>query len=289
MTIISAAALRTHISELTRRGPRHHTNPAATGPVLDYLTGRLSDSGHRVVVERYGDAPHQVNLIADAGRPADGPIVEVCAHWDTVAGSPGADDNASGVAGLLEVARVLAADPPARRPRFCLFGGEEDDVPFTGSRAHVARLGSDGVPVAGAVVLEMIGYRDATVGSQRIPAGLGDMLGDVDGLDRGDFVAVVGSIESSQWLAAFQAAGWVQEPSLPVVPLPVPRRQGGDVARSDHVPYWDAGLLAVMVSDTADFRNPHYHRPTDTLDTLDLGFAAAVATAVADAVRTLSR
>ena len=76
---------------------------------------------------------------------------------------------------------------------------------------------------------------------------------------------------------------------LPVVPLPVPRRQGGDVARSDHVPYWDAGLLAVMVSDTANFRNPHYHRPTDTLDTLDLDFAAAVATAVADAVRTLSR
>ncbi|WP_326549689.1 M28 family peptidase [Micromonospora sp. NBC_01813] len=289
MTKIDPAALRDHVVELTRHGPRHRDNPTAIGPVLDHLTGHLTDSGYRVAVERYGDAAHEVNLIADLGRPVDAPIVEVGAHWDTVAGTPGADDNASGVAGLLEIARLLAVDPPARSPRFCVFGGEEDDEPFTGSRAHVARLGADGVRVAGAVVLEMIAYRDSRPGTQRIPAEMRDALGDVAGLDRGDFVCAIGSIESTHWLAALQAAGWVQEPTLPVVPLPVPRQHSGDGARSDHVPYWAAGWPAVMVSDTANFRNPHYHRPSDTIDTLDFDFAAAVAATVAEAVRTLSR
>ena len=289
MTKIDPAALREHVTALVRYGPRSPANPAATGPVLDYLTGQLAGFGYRVSVERYGPAAHEVNLIAGPHRPADAPIVEVGAHWDTVADSPGADDNASGVAGLLEIARTLALDPPARPPRFCVFGGEEDAVPFTGSRAHVARLGRDGVQVDGAVVLEMIGYRDVRPGSQRIPESMRDAVGDVDAVDRGDFVCAIGSIESTHWLAAVQAAGWLQQPTLSVLPLPVPRQHAGDGARSDHVPYWAAGRKAVMVTDTAEFRNPHYHRASDTVDTLDFDFAASVTAAVTDAVRSLSR
>jgi len=169
---ITAAALRRHVERLTAYGPRHRTNPTAVTVALRYLTECLASYGHQVVVERYGPDAHEVNLLTGVTGGGDLPIVEIGAHWDSVPASPGADDNASGVAGALELARVFAGPVAApRRLRFCFFGGEEDQpVGCTGSRAHVARLDAAGDRVDGAIVLEMIAYRDHRPGTQRFPA-----------------------------------------------------------------------------------------------------------------------
>lgn len=292
--VIRVAALREHIGRLTAYGPRHRGDRRAVSAALDHITGCLAGYGYEVVREPYGDAPHEVNLLAERAGTGTAPVLEVGAHWDSVAGSPGADDNASGVAGLLEIARLCAAEPPAPRTvRFCFFGGEEHDPgPCNGSRAHVARLDAAGADVEGVIVLEMIGYRDLRPGSQTFP----DADADADGQagadptrpQRGDFIAAIGNVEAAAYLAAIGDGGAVQVPPLPVLAVPVPADHAADGARSDHQPYWASGRLGVMVTDTAEFRNPHYHRPTDTLETLDLDFAAQVTQCVAGAVRTLA-
>ncbi|GHJ43881.1 hypothetical protein Cs7R123_12230 [Catellatospora sp. TT07R-123] len=290
MGIIDAAALRKHIEQLTAYGPRHRRNSEAVRAALDHVTAHLTGYGYQVVTERYGDAPHEVNLLAERAGTDGGPVLELGAHWDSVAGSPGADDNASGVAGLLELARLFATGPaPARTLRFCFFGGEEcDPEPFNGSTAHVARLDATGEDVEGVIVLESIGFRDPRPHSQTFPE-VGDELGvDLSAFHRADFIAAIGDEDAGDWLAAIFAGGRAQHPPLPVLPLPLPADHAGDGARSDHVPYWDSGRLGVMVTDTTEFRSPHYHRPSDTVDTLDLDFAAQVTAAVAYAVRALA-
>ncbi|HEX8630170.1 MAG TPA: M20/M25/M40 family metallo-hydrolase [Catenuloplanes sp.] len=287
---ISAAALRGHVRQLTAHGPRHRDNPAGVRASLDHLTRSLSDLGYPWVLERYGDAPDEVNIVAGLTGTGDRPALEIGAHWDSVADCPGADDNASGVAGLLELARVFAAaDPPARTLRFCVFGGEENPAPFAGSRAHVARLDADGPPVDGVIVLEMIAYRDRRPGTQTLPADMAAAIGDPAALRAGDFIAALGNVEAADYLAAIHAAGLAQQPALPVLPLSLPVTHTADGARSDHYPYWLSGRKGVMVTDTANFRNPHYHQPTDTLETLDFAFAESVTRVIAAAVQTLSR
>ncbi|GAB4054573.1 M20/M25/M40 family metallo-hydrolase [Catellatospora paridis] len=288
--VISVAALRAHIGRLTAYGPRHRGDGRAVSAALDHITGCLAGYGYEVVREPYGDALHEVNLLAERAGTGTAPVLEVGAHWDSVAGSPGADDNASGVAGLLEIARLCAAEPPAPRTvRFCFFGGEEHDPePCNGSRAHVARLDAAGADVEGIIVLEMIGYRDLRPGSQTFPDADGQAGPELTGPHRADFIAAVGNVEAAAYLAAIGDGGAAQVPPLPVLAVPLPSEHDAHGSRSDHQPYWAGGRLGVMVTDTAEFRNPHYHRPTDTLDTLDLDFAAQVTQSVASAVRTLA-
>lgn len=286
---ITAVLLGRHIAQLTAHGPRHRDNAVAVLAGLDHITHCLTSYGYAVVPERYGDAPHEVNLLAERAGTGNGPVLEVGAHWDSVRESPGADDNASGVAGLLELARVCAAaQKPVRTLRFCFFGGEEDQpVGCTGSHAHVARLDAEGARVDGAIVLEMIGYRDLRPGSQRIPQDSDDGSIDLTRFSRADFIVAVGNVEAADYLAAIYAAGQAQDPALTVLPVNMPI-DDRDAARSDHYPYWLSGRKAVMVTDTAEFRNGHYHQKTDTLDTLDLDFAEQVTRAITAAVDALS-
>lgn len=282
MTVIAGADIGRHVAALTERGPRHVECHHAVAAALRYITDQLDAAGYDVVVERYGSDLSDVNLLAMLSGAPTGTVLEVAAHWDTEADTPGADDNASGVAGLLEVARVLSTlEGLNRTVRFCFFGGEEDPGPYAGSRAHVARLTD---VVDGAIVLEMIGYRDARPGSQRVPA---VPLRDAPP-DRGDFIALVGDERAGGYLAALQHSAWAYAPDLPVVAIAGPVERLQAASRSDHVPYWHSGRRGLMVTDTADYRNPHYHRPSDTLDTLDLEFAAQVSRMVAGAVATLA-
>jgi hypothetical protein len=212
----------------------------------------------------------------------------VVAHYDTVEDSPGADDNASAVAVLLELARVLAPVDFERTVQFVAVNLEErqsEDGPIEvattfGSRALAADAERWGWQIEGAIVLESIAYAGAEI-EQKTPEGL-----PVELPARGDFIAVVGN-EASQGLVAqfLQAIERYQVP-LPAVPLVVPGNGEvmPDTRRSDHAAFWDRGYRAVMLTDTANFRNPHYHQPTDTLDTLNVAFAAEVCRAVAGTV-----
>ncbi|GGM35283.1 hypothetical protein GCM10007977_040990 [Dactylosporangium sucinum] len=265
--MVSADRLAGHVTALTAHGPRCGDLPGVTA-ALRYMTDSLKAEGLAVKVERYGGELHDVNLVAEIpGASPD--AVELCAHWDTTPDGVGADDNASGVAGVLEAARALRGlELPARTVRFCLFGGEETG--FLGSTAHVRGI----TPGTESIVFEMIGY---TAAGQGFPPQFAEL---VDPPSRGDFIALVGEPDSMHLVHDFALHA-----TVPVFPFIVPVVARDLVMRSDHVPYWESRRRSLLVTDTADYRNPNYHRPTDTLDTLDLPFAAGVVEA---AVRTIT-
>ena len=189
------------------------------------------------------------------------------AHYDTVPGCPGADDNATGVAVLLELARLFATQPPRRPVHLVAFDLEEYGL--VGSRAYVESL--QGQTIHLMLSLEMLGYC-AGESVQTYPVSAMEYLYP----RTGDFIALIGNWQTIPMLWRFQRAlggAGVNCAWLPMVnrgkPLPATRR-------SDHAPFWDAGYNAIMVTDTADLRNPHYHRSTDTLATLDLAFLTRV-------------
>jgi Zn-dependent M28 family amino/carboxypeptidase len=230
------------------------------------------------------------NLAATlAGTDPSAPRVLVGAHVDTVRGSPGADDNASGVAGLLEVAReVIAGGRPRAAVDFVVFNLEERQglTYRVGSRRWAADAASEGVRYAGALVFEMIGFRTGRAGSQRVPLPIRWM-----DLPRvGDFVACVGDGGSEELVGAFVGAAAAVAPGLRVVTLNVPLRGWlvPSTRRSDNASFWSRGYPAVMITDTADLRNPHYHRSTDRAETLDFDFAADVTAAAAETVRRIA-
>ncbi len=215
------------------------------------------------------------NLIATIrGRVRPNEVVELSAHYDTVPNTAGADDNSSGVAALLEIARLLAATPTARTIRLCFFGAEE--VGLRGSAAHVAAITAGDEELIGLINLDAVGFTAPASAAQRTPPGVPWFWSLPD---EGNFVAVIGT-SSSGWLGnLFEAAIDTYVPELRYYSA---NRIGGwfrDAERSDHAQYWRAGLPAIFITDTGEFRSPHYHRPSDVPETLDAGFLTAVARA----------
>jgi len=214
------------------------------------------------------------NIIARLGGRQDGPPIILGAHIDAVAGTPGADDNASGVAVLLEAARVLSQAEIQLPLFFCAFNLEE--LNMIGSTAFANKLKAAAKKITAMISLEMVGYTDPRPGSQKLPVGLSRFYP-----DRGDFIGLIGNWQSDAVLRKF-AAGMRGVSDLPVETLSVPGRGMviPAVRLSDHAPFWDLGYPALMVTDTSFYRNPHYHRPTDAIETLDLEFMAKVCAAV---------
>jgi len=204
------------------------------------------------------------------GTPA-APLI-LAAHYDTVEVSPGADDNASALSVLLETARRLRSADRTREIHCIGFCLEEEGL--LGSLAYAEELRAAGRDIVGALVLECVGFASDNDGSQTAPAGLPLTVPTI-----GNFLAIVGNAASAALTAAVARAA---EPHVPVVPLVIPGSGESlpDTRRSDHAAFWHYGFPSVMLTDTANFRNPNYHRPTDTLDTLSLKFLARVADAV---------
>ena len=221
------------------------------------------------------------NIIGRQGAQRGGSLIILGAHFDSVQGTPGADDNASGVAVLLEAARLLARARVGSQVLFCAFNLEE--LNMIGSGYFAKKLKSAGAKVDAMISLEMVGYTDSRPGSQKYPLGLKAFYP-----DRGDFIGVIGNWNSASLLRRF-ARQMRQVRGLPVETLSVPGNGGliPAVRLSDHSPFWDAGYPALMVTDTSFFRNPHYHGSTDTLETLNLDFMAKVCEGVIRAVLAL--
>ena len=228
-----------------------------------------------------GLAPIQGGLIGNkvGSEPKLAPLL-VSAHYDTVTGSPGADDNASGVAALLECACVLATVRLKRTIEFVAFDMEEaqpEGEGLVGSSAFVrdeaSSTGYDGV-----YNLEMVGFTSGP-GTQRFPPGFDLLFPEVHRhLDERGFTGdllIVMSLGQSATLSrrmAAEAASYV--PNLDVVSIELEAKMPlpPDFLRSDHASFWKAEIPAVMITDTANFRNPNYHTASDTADTLDYGF-----------------
>ena len=239
----------------------------------------------RLVVENdfftYGGTSFR-NVIGRLGSQQNDPLIVLGAHIDSVEDTPGADDNASGVAVLLECARILSQIEMRAQVLFCAFNLEELDM--IGSTAFARKFKTAGTRVDAMISLEMVGYTDARPGSQQFPVGLGRFYP-----DRGDFIGVVGNWKSNAVLRKF-AGGMREVSALPVEILSVPGKGMviPAVRLSDHSPFWDLGYRALMVTDTSFYRNPHYHGATDTIDTLDLDFVTKVCEGVVRGVFALT-
>jgi len=263
-------------------GERHLARPRALERAADWVAARLEAAGLTVVPEPFEVAGRACrNLIADVGPP--GPRLLVGAHYDTVPGSPGADDNASGVAALLAVAANLAGRPAPPPVRLVAFVNEEPPYfqsEAMGSRVHARACRRQGVALLGAVALDGLGYYSDQPGSQTYPDPAPEALPDV-----GDFLGLVANAASAGLLGALLDA-FRAGASLPAQGAILPEDAAG-AGWSDHWAFWQEGWPGVMVTDTLPFRHPGYHGPGDTVDCLDFGrLARAVAglTAAVDGV-----
>ncbi len=240
-----------------------------------YVSDQLSGMGYAVSRQTYGYRGRTVaNLICEAGPPdhARGYYL-VGAHYDTVPGTQGADDNASAVCVLLELARALRERPPPVPVRLVAFTLEEPPTFMTrdqGSRVYCRRAKQAGERIEGAAILEMVGY---TSSEQDYPL----VLTFAGYPSEGNFVGIVGNIRSRRFGRRL-LKGFRRNPDLPSESLFLPLNGWllPAVRESDHSSFWDHGYPAVMVTDTAYFRNPYYHTPADRLETLDFAFMARV-------------
>lgn len=267
-------------------GERHPlTSPSRLRQTEAYLHRRFSEAGLTVTTQSFpalsGTSHNVIGTVFPEreASPAAPPLI-LAAHFDTVEGSPGADDNASALAVILHVARQVRTMRLARLIRFIAFNLEEEDL--LGSRAYTSLLQKNGETIHGAIVLECVGYASHQPNSQKIPPGIPIAVPTT-----GNFLAVIGN-ERSHLLTSSVAQA--MKSHLPIVPLVVPGNgeKLPDTRRSDHTSFWEQGFPAVMLTDTANFRNPNYHRPTDTLETLNLDFIAAVADGVTAAISAMA-
>ncbi len=233
----------------------------ALGPLEEHHFGSGSEAGTNLILRLPGREPKRRPLL-------------VGAHYDGPLHSPGADDNASGLVALLELARRWAADPP-RRPVW-LVAFDQEEWGMLGSAALAAQLKQAGQPLKLMVSLEMLAY---TSPSQDYPH---PAMRAVYG-DRGDFIALVANDSAEPLLPGLARA---MGRHVPTKALPVTNggRDIPDVRLSDHSPFWDQGYDALMVTDTSFMRNPHYHQMSDTVETLDLPFFCGVVEGLAEAL-----
>lgn len=272
-----SAALRRDIEvlaiEIGERNLERH--PAGLRQTADFVRRRFADLGYLATSEDFVAAGTTCsNIVAELpGRDPGQPILLVGAHYDTVAGSPGANDNGSGVAAMLAMARHFAASKTDVALRFVAFCNEEGPYFGTdemGSLVHARGCRARGEQLELMLSLETMGYFSTTAGSQMFPA---------DELARlfpsiGNFLAFVGNA-NSQGLVERVLGSFRRHSEFPAEGIVLPQEIPG-VAWSDHWAFWEQGFPALMATDTAMYRYKHYHTPQDTADKVDYDGLARV-------------
>ncbi len=251
-----------------------------------YIEHELQALGFSVVSQEFSaNGRTYRNLEATlGGTTSRQEVVVLGAHYDSAEEAPGADDNASGVAAVLELARLFAKAPQARTVRFVLFPNEEPPWFATsdmGSRHYAAEARARNDQIVAMLSIESIGYYDTDAGTQRYPFPLNYAYPDV-----GDFIGFVSNLKSRGLLhraiSAFRA-----HTRFPTQGAAAPAWVPG-VWWSDHWSFWKEGYPAIMISDTAPYRNPFYHTPQDTPDRLDYDRTARVVDGLAHVVRAIA-
>ncbi len=281
-----AAVLRSVTEEEVRKTvaevavPRHFlANPANNRKVGEYLRGRFEDLGYRAF--RQGEWG---NIVAVPKNPKGNDLLLIGAHFDSVPGTPGADDNASGIAAMLACARIVAETDPDCPVMFVAFNREEDGL--LGSTDFVVNFLPDcGFEFTCVHILEMVGF--CSPEKQSVPTGLPIALP-----EKADFVGLVGNRDSNRFVEDALRLSKTYVPDLNALGLKIflhAERLFPVLYRSDHGPFWGAGIPAIMWTDTSEFRNPHYHRRSDTLATLDFAFLANVSRLISAVALDFSR
>src|SRR5215813_2573965 len=284
----TAANLNKHVAHLAGTiGERNVIAYQALESTRQYIEDFLRGAGYKVNSQEYVLEMRKVrNLIVEipgTTRPSE--IVVIGAHYDTVYDCPGADDNSSGVAALLELARLLKSARPARTLRFVAFVNEEppwfqtEDMGSLLYAQHARKLNEN---IVAAVSLETIGMYSDVEGSQKYPAGFGLLYP-----SKGDFIGFIGNV-SSRALVREAIGAFRETTRFPSEGAAVPAAIPG-VSWSDHWSFWNQGYPAIMVTDTAPFRNENYHRPGDRPETLDYERMARVVRGLEKVVIKLGR
>ncbi len=265
---VNISNLRHSVNDLTDIRPyRNYRNTQSLDKAARYISDKLKEYGLSAEIQSFEAKGDQYkNVIGTHGKNRNGRII-VGAHYDVCEDQPGADDNASAVAGLLEIARLVRENIPEPRYGFDFVAYSLEEPPFfrsdqMGSYIHAASVHDRGDKIRGMICLEMIGYFTSEEKSQAYPLGIMKLLYP----SVGNFIAVVGNWGSSD--LADEVAEHLKVTSLPVEKLKAPALLPG-IDFSDHRNYWHFGWPAVMITDTAFFRNPNYHKMSDTPDTLD--------------------
>lgn len=248
-------------------GPRNIDHMDGLMFASRYIHDEFESMGYEVELQRYEVSGKMVeNIIASIG-PGEGERLVIGAHYDSCGNQPGADDNASGVAGLLALAKLFRESniDLKRRIDFVAYTLEEPPffrTDFMGSHVHAKSLHDHKVAVKGMIALEMIGYYSDEEDSQEYPLGILKLFYP----EKGNFIGVVSDIGSSGLKSDLR--DYMRTDKVSVRSLAAPASLVG-VDFSDHMNYWKYGFDAVMVTDTAFYRNPNYHEVTDTIETLD--------------------
>ena len=266
---VSREALLTHLTHL--EGERHpFMSRKRLEAAQEYVCAQWRAWNLRVVEDEFSYMGERfVNLTARPAVVPPGPRLIIGAHLDTVPGSPGADDNASGVAAMLEVSRLIAQHSIALPVECVAFTLEE--LGMVGSAHYVAALRRSKTPLMGMLSLEMVGFTESK-GLQHYPWFLRGRFPPT-----GIYLGLAANRRSRALLNAV-ARGMRTVDGLPIETLVLPGNGWifPEARLSDHSPFWDHGYPALLVTDTAFFRNPHYHQPSDTVATLNLAFMEKV-------------
>lgn len=249
-------------------GERHHLKPEALEAAAQLIERELKVAGYAPKRQSFKAKGQLVSNIEVEIKGSQSPeqIVVIGAHYDTAYGTPGADDNGTGVVGVLELARAVKGLSPAKTLRFVLFVNEEPpffQTELMGSLVYARRCAANKEQIVAMLSLEMLGFYRDEPGTQQYPPGLGLFYP-----NKGDFLGFVTRVGSSSLNKQTERAFVARQEALPTERLSAPELVTG-VGFSDHWSFWQAGYDAVMVTDTAFMRNPHYHEATDTPETID--------------------
>jgi Zn-dependent M28 family amino/carboxypeptidase len=282
---VDAARLRAHVITLSETlHPRDWEHVDNLAKCADYIEAQLASAGAAVesqVVEAQGRRYR--NVIGRFGAGLGSKVV-VGAHYDACGNTPGADDNASGVAALIELAHLLGRNAPSREVELVAYVLEEPPFFRTasmGSAIHAASIAGEAATVRGVIVLEMVGCFNDERGSQSYPSLLLKLVYP----SRGNFIAVVGAWDQGDWIKSVKV-GMKGCTDLPVYSIRAPAVIPG-IDLSDHLNYWPHGFKALMITDTAFYRNKAYHGTEDTADRLDYGRMSKVVVSVFEAIRSI--
>lgn len=285
------AALRQHVDRLAGLiGPRTLSKPKTIQATIGYIEGQWSEMGYSSERECYdADGDEATNLIVEtAGSKRADEIVLLGAHYDTVYCTPGADDNASAVAVLLEVSRLLRDHQGKRTARYVGFACEEPpyfNMDSMGSQHHARQSRLRGDNIVGMLCLEMVGYYNLAKGSQSVPPDIPKWMHRLFP-QRGNFLAAVGNMPSWKLCWRFRRGFRRGTRRMPLFSICLPEKIH-EIRLSDNSSFWDQGYPALMLTDTSFLRNPNYHQATDTPETLDYPRMTEVTFGVAAAMRKL--
>ncbi len=301
---VDVQALKDHVVALTGTAkPRNSDNVASLNSAALYIEKKFQELGLNVVRQSYlgpnGQLYHNLTVLIlpgpdgiltsmpfSASQAAKNfsdylkqwprtPVVVIGAHYDVCGEQMGADDNASGIAGLIELAKALVHSKkqlkyPVNLVAFTLEEPNYYDTEWMGSYVYAKSLKDNAIAVHGMLSLEMIGYFSDKKGSQNYPI---SMLGGIYG-DVGNFIGVIGRMDQMEFTGKIKKA-YLRASDLPAVSINAPEFIEG-IDYSDHRSFWKMGYQAVMISDTSFFRNQNYHKVTDRPETLDYERMAAV-------------